>query len=212
MKRKNNLTILIGAVIVLAILFILSIYSKNYSDDLSYGQALLKDDARSDQSDNVQLPGVSQPPELSAEDIKQKPFPGLESSANPNSETLASDSSNPVTAPSSDSSTLPPGRCKSGYTDTYRCSGNKILRETIDSYCKQAWQAWKTCDYGCANSTCIEPDGITLCSSGFTDKYQCESQESQREYKNKACKTSWLKDQLCLYGCNQATGRCNSAP
>jgi len=213
LKRKNNLILLLGVIVVLAILFLFSIYSKNYSDDSSYEQAPLDNNAQNYQADNVQKeqPVDSQSPKFPTEEIKQKPS----SISDTLSETPSSISTTAVSAPasqqSSDSSTLLPGRCKQGYTDIYRCSGNKILRETIDTYCKQAWQAWKTCDYGCANSTCIEPDGITLCSSGFTDRYQCESQESQREYKNKACKTSWLKDQLCLYGCNQATGKCNSA-
>lgn len=201
MKKKSNLTILIGVVIVLTILFLLSIYSENYS-------------AQKEQA------VFSQPPELPAqeiEEIRQEAAPVSDINSDviksePILESAAPSDADKQTKPTAESSALPHGRCKSGYTDTYRCSGNKILRETIDTYCKQAWQAWKTCEYGCANSTCIVPDGITLCQSGVTDKYQCDGQESQREYKNKACKTSWLKDQLCQYGCNKATGRCNPAP
>ena len=107
--------------------------------------------------------------------------------------------------------TSAPGRCIEGLKENYRCSDKTLLQEYQDRYCVSSWRNAKNCKYGCMNNKCQEPDSKTTCVSGFTGKYQCVEQESQKEYKSALCKTYWQKDQLCLYGCNQATGRCNSA-
>ena len=97
-------------------------------------------------------------------------------------------------------------KCKGGYSDEYKCDGKTIRRKWINSDCSFDWLYYLACYYGCENGECKEkPEEETKsCNYGYLEEYKCNDDDIQKKYQHSNCSFSWVFNELCSYGCENA--------
>lgn len=97
-------------------------------------------------------------------------------------------------------------KCEWGYTDEYKCDGKKILQKWMNSDCSFEWFYYLTCYYGCETGECKEkPEEETkICNYGYLEEYKCDGDDIQKKYQHSNCSFSWVFNELCSYGCENA--------
>lgn len=99
-----------------------------------------------------------------------------------------------------------PGDCNEGYSGEFRCFGDYVQRQYVESDCTKRWRIVEECPYGCAGGSCVPPTGQTKQTQSTNPTDVAAAIVSLKErYKAEKCKVGNFSFDVINIGSVEAT-------